>query len=344
MNTKGVLLIGIVTVAWVSGCGRESHVATEPALPTAAVRVAKAEGKNHQAVEEVVGTVRAKVRTHIEAKVSGHITQLPVDAGQTVKAGELLAELDVQEIRAKLAQVKAVRQQADAERKRYNELLLKQATTPQEAERVQMQFLVAEATVQETEAMLGYGRVLAPFGGVITRKLAEVGDLAGPGRTLLELEDPATLRFEADVPEALLSRIQLGAKMPVLLSTLSEPLPGQVAEVEPVADPQSRTFLVKFSLPAHAGLRAGLFGRVSVPVGESTKIRVPDSAVVHRGQMECVFVTTGGRAQLRLVKTGRLINGEIELVSGLEAGELVVTEGAAALVDGQPLTIKANAP
>jgi hypothetical protein len=93
-------------------------------------------------------------------------------------------------------------------------------------------------------------------------------------------------------------------------------------------------------LPAAAGLRSGQFGRVAVPVGEVSAIRVPASAVVQRGQMELVFVAVNGHAQLRLVKTGKRIGNEVEVVSGLDAGESVVVDGAAHLVDGQPLTVK----
>jgi hypothetical protein len=97
---------------------------------------------------------------------------------------------------------------------------------------------------------------------------------------------------------------------------------------------------VKLDLPGASGLRSGQFGRVSVPVGVASAIRVPASAVIQRGQMELVFVVTNGRAQLRLVKTGSRVGDEMELVSGLDSGEQVVTEGAAALTDGQPVTVK----
>jgi len=87
-------------------------------------------------------------------------------------------------------------------------------------------------------------------------------------------------------------------------------------------------------------LRSGQFGRVSVPVGEASAIRVPAAAVVQRGQMELVFVVVGNHAQLRLVKTGTRVGDEVEVVSGLNSGEQVVTEGASNLADGQPVSVK----
>ena len=112
------------------------------------------------------------------------------------------------------------------------------------------------------------------------------------------------------------------------------------SEIAPAADSASRTFLVKLDLQGTTGLRAGQFGRVAMPVGETSALRGPASAVVQRGQMEIVFVVSDGKAQLRLVKTGKRIGDEVELVSGVSAGEKVVVEGATGLADGQPLTLK----
>jgi RND family efflux transporter MFP subunit len=173
---------------------------------------------------------------------------------------------------------------------------------------------------------------------MITRKLADVGDLAAPGKPLLELEDPAALRLEADVPEALIDRIKIGEKFKIRIST--NELEGVTSEITPVADPGSRTFLAKFDLPRIDGLRVGQFGRVQIPVGEGAALRVPASAVIERGQMELVFVASDGRAQLRLVKTGKRVGDEIEVVSGISAGEKVVSASNAKLTDGQPLAIR----
>jgi len=229
--------------------------------------------------------------------------------------------------------------------------------THHEYDAVEARQRVAQAGVAEAETMLGYAKVTAPFDGVVTRKLADVGDLAAPGRPLLELEDPSGLRLEADVPEALLAHVQLGAKMSVRVPALPNELQGAVGEIAPTTDPNSRTLRVKFDLPPTPGLRAGQFGRVSVPVGESSLLRVPASALVVRGQMELVFVVSkaeaprgqapgrlvasaAAEARLRLIKTGKRLGDELEALSGLEAGEQVVVEGAGALVDGQPITVE----
>ena len=285
-------------------------------------------------------TVRARVRATLEAKISGRIDQLPVVAGQAVKKGDLLVQLEVREVQARLDQAKAVEQQAAQDRKRFETLLAQKAVTQAEYDAIQARAEVAAASVAEAETMLGYARITAPFDGVISRRLAEVGDLASPGRPLLELEDPGSLRLEADVPEALIDRVQLGSKLPVRVGSRTNDLEGVASELAPTADPNTRTFRVKLDLPPESGLRLGQFGRVAVPVGEIASIRVPLSALVVRGQMEMVFVVVDQHAQLRLVKTGKRIGIEIEIVSGLDVGEPVVIEGGAALLDGQPVEVR----
>jgi RND family efflux transporter MFP subunit len=160
-----------------------------------------------------------------------------------------------------------------------------------------------------------------------------------PGKPLLEMEDARNLRLEADVSEALMDKISLGDKLPVRIGVLETNLEGVVSEIAPSADPNSRTFLVKLDLPAVPGLRAGQFGRVAVPVGETSALCVPSSAVVQRGQMELLFIAVNGHAQMRIVKTGKHVGDEVELVSGVDPGEFVVVSGSGNLVDGQAVVV-----
>jgi RND family efflux transporter MFP subunit len=328
----------LLTVLLGAACQKKSAVRPEIPGPAIPVQQCPATLESHQASEEVVGTVRSKQRAVIEAKVSGRLLQFLAAPGQIVKSGELLAELDVQEIRAQREQAKAVLDQAQRDLGRQQELITKKATSQQELEAAGARVKVAIASLNEAETMLGYARVTAPFDGIITRKLAELGDLAMPGKPLVEIEAPAPLRFEIDLPESLLERVKPGAKLAVTLPSLPGPLSATVAEISPVADALSRTFLVKLDLPDRPGLRAGQFGRVAVPVAETHLLLVPRVAVLQRGQMEMVFVVKDRRALLRLVKTGKQLGDRIEILSGLERGDPVVTSDAARLSDGQPVT------
>lgn len=324
-----------------AACGEKAANSGERGgLPAVAVKIQAAKLQSHMAAEEVVGTVRSKLRAAVEAKVSGRVLEYTAVPGQMVKAGDLLATLDAREVQARVDQAMAVLDQAQRDFARQEKLITTNATTRQEFDAAQARVKVGEAAVTEAETMMSYARVTAPFDGVITRKLADVGDLAMPGKPLLEIEAPTDLRFEADLPEALLGNVKLGDKMKVIVASVGMPLEAVLSEIAPVADAVSRTFQVKLDLPPAAGLRTGQFGRVSVPVVEVMLLLVPQSAVIKRGQMEMVFVVRDGKAALRLVKTGKVPDGNVEVLSGLEEGELVVTEDPARLTDGQSVTLQ----
>jgi RND family efflux transporter MFP subunit len=332
-----ILATGTVAAFFLGGCGKESASARSSPLPSAVVQVQTVELTPFMVTEEIIGTVRPGLRASIEAKISGRIERMPVVQGQTVKAGELLAQLEVREVDARLEQAAAMRDQAERDLARLTVLLGQQAVTQSEFEAVEARTRVARAAFSEAETMLAYSKVPAPFDGVIVRKMADIGDLAGPGRALLEIEDPASMRFETDVPEALIGGLQIGTRMPLRIPAIGRELEACVSEIAPSGDPHSRTFLVKLDLPAVQGIRSGLFGRVAIPVAEGETLRVPASAVVQRGQLEMVFVVLEDRAQLRLVKTGKRIADQVEVISGLDPGERIVTEGAKQLRDGQPV-------
>ena len=341
---KRLLLSTLVAaIPFLSDCHKAADQ-TQTELPSAAVRAQTVERKSRGATEDVVGTVRPKLSAVIEAKVSGRIEQMLVVPGQLVKAGEKLVLLDAHEIQSRLDQAAAARQQAESDLKRATDLMQQKILSQSEFDNAQSKFRIAAAAEAEAKTMLGYTLITAPFDGVITRKLADVGDLVGdpttPNKPLLQMENPNTLRLEADVPEALVGNVKLGDKLAVRIAAVTSEIQGTVAEVSPTADPNSRTYLVKLDLPGATSLRSGQFGRVSVPVGQASAIRVPAAAVIQRGQMELVFVVVGNHAQMRLVKTGSRVGDEVELVSGLNSGEQVVAENASNLVDGQPVTLK----
>ena len=342
-RNPSLLTLGLagVTLLIAAGCGRKEH-GRPPAdnVPVVTVQVQAVASQKRLATEEVVGTVRPKLSASLSSKISGTIQQMLASPGQQVKAGELLVQIDAREIQARLDQAQAVREQARKDMERLAGLLKQNAVTPQEFDVVQSRFRVAEATVAEAQTMLSYTRVAAPFDGIVTAKRADVGDLAGPGKPLVDLEDPTALRLEADVPEALLDAIKMKQKLAVHVPSAKVSVDGIVSEISPAADPVSRTSRVKLDLPGAAGLRSGQFGRVAVPVAEVSAIRVPTSAIVVRGQMEVAFVAVNGVAQMRLVKTGKHLGAEVEIISGLAPGESLVVDGAKGLLDGQPVEAK----
>jgi RND family efflux transporter MFP subunit len=335
----GVVAAAVAVLLGGAGCHSKEERAVAPVeLPVARVSVVPVDARPFASVEEVVGTIRARRRTVLEAKVSGRIVSLESRLGHAVKAGETLVQLDASELVARVEQARVVLEQATRERDRFQGLLAQRTVSPQEFETVESRWKVAKAGLSEAETLLGYLKVVAPFDAVVSRKLAEVGDLATPGRPLLELEVPGELRLEADVGEALIDRIRVGQVLTVRTGTDNR-LQGTVAEIAPAADAGTRTFLVKVDLPVGTAVRSGAFGRLGVPLSETLVMRVPPSAVLRRGQLEYVMVENSGKAQLRLVRTGRVLGDGVELISGVENGERVVVTGLRELVEGQRLEV-----
>ncbi len=333
------LAVCLAGAVWLAGCKPAQQASVSSVeLPRVEVSAEVLELKTRPVIEEVMGTIRARTRATLSAKLSGRIEEMPVELGQQVDLGSLVARLEAAEVKARLEQAEASLQQAERDWNRAAELFKAQAMTRAEADAIEARWRVARAAVTEVRAALGQTEVLAPFSGVITRKWMEAGDLAQPGRPLVELENPKELQVEADVPEALLARIRPEGSLVVLAGDTN--LIGTVREVAPAADPVTRSFQVKLDLPASAGLRAGQFARLQVPVADSQSLRVPLSAVVRRGQLEIAFVVKDQRAHMHLIKTGQQIGQEIEVLSGLESGNLVVVDGAFQLSDGQPVQAK----
>jgi len=192
--------LGVLIAA--AGCGSDAKPsAPASSLPLAArVRVVVVENHGLTASEEVVGTVRTRWHATVEAKVAGRIESVRVTPGQRVRQGETLVVLDARETQARLESAKALLEQSVRDLDRLRRLLKDGAATPSEVETMGARNRVAAATVSEAETLLGHARVVAPFDGMVTSKRVDVGDLAIPGKALVEVEDPEHLRFEADVP------------------------------------------------------------------------------------------------------------------------------------------------
>ena len=181
----------------------------------------------------------------------------------------------------------------------------------------------AKEVVKEGRITLGYTNILAPEAGAVAKRLAEPGDLAWPGKSLLILHAPGALRLEAHVREGLIGKVLPGSRLQVAINAVNATLEGTVEEVIPSADPLSRTFLVKVAIPAIASLYPGMFGRLLVPLDVRQAVVVPRNAVYRIGQMEVVKAEKDGRWYDCFVKTGKEIDGRVEILSGLKGNERI---------------------
>ncbi|NLI77891.1 MAG: efflux RND transporter periplasmic adaptor subunit [Candidatus Riflebacteria bacterium] len=187
----------------------------------------------------------------------------------------------------------------------------------------------AQAGISKVSTIKALAEVKAPFDGRITGRRIEPGMLAAPGVPLLIVEDVGMIRFEAIVPERLLSFLPEGASVAVRVDAVAgTDFPGVVTEIVPGADPLSHTFLFKIALPADPRLRSGMYARGLVAKGEEQVLLVPRAAIESRGQLDGVRVQVDGRTVYRLVKTGRTHGDQVEILSGLRPGDRFAPAGA----------------
>ena len=314
--------------------------APAPAGAPVVVPVARVEAREIPSLVELTGTVQAAERAAISAKVSGVVSRVAVTLGSTVAAGEVLVTLEAGEITARLRQAEAQLAQAKRHLERDRGLLARNAATPDAVRTMADQFAIAQAAHQEARSMLAYTTITAPFAGVITAKRVNAGALATPGTVLLELEDNRRLQVRTALPESLIARVRLGDRLTVHVPAAGFEAAATVAEIGPASDPGSRTGAVTLDLPAAADLRSGQFARVRVPSASAIALLVPASAVVPAGQMDRVFVIEGDTARLRLVRTGQRRDGLIEILAGLDPGELVATGNNRLLENGRRVQVQ----
>jgi multidrug efflux system membrane fusion protein len=322
---------------FLAACGAGPAPARPTPSPPRAVAVERARLDGSGAGEEAIGTVRARSSAAISATVVGRVRVLDVTLGRRVRAGDVLARISADEIGAKRDQSEALYARAKIDFDRAKGLLAHDAIPRAQYDSAAAELEIASARRAEAIAMADHTVLRAPFAGVVTAKLASVGDTAMPGQPLLVLDDPRALRLEATVPEIAARALRVGQPVPVRVDGAGHELEGTVAEISPAADPTSRTVLAKVDLPADPALHPGVLGRLRLPAatGEPRSVLVSSAALVRRGQLEELFVVERGRARLRLVKTGRVTGGATEILSGLTAGELVVAADTAGLLDGQ---------
>ncbi len=337
-HTKALLVI--LLAGGVTSCSKdhEPHPRQKDVRPPVQVSGVRAETMMGLRTQEIPGTVRSENETVISAKIQGQVESLAVVPGSRVDKGELLLTLKADEMKARVERAKAKKQQAELDFNRVNRLIKNDAISQREYDTALSALNSANAALLEAETFLDYTTITAPFSGIVSEKMVEVGDLAAPGRNLLSMFDPRVFRLEVKVPESLAKGIQIGDTFSVRMETLGKEIETEVSEISPLADPTSRTVLVKLAIAPETGVQTGQFGRMLIPVEGSSMLTVPQESVIKRGQLEFVFVIQGEaerRAHLRLIKTGRRQGVRIEVLSGLEPGEAVITDGLDQLDDGQ---------
>jgi RND family efflux transporter MFP subunit len=355
LGIPGLLLPALLLPALLSACD-ETHGTPSPAPEPVRARVVAAERIELPETIALRGTVEAAGSAVVSTRVMGTVTRVHAAAGERVARGDLLVEIDPQTSQGQLAQAGGALAQAESARalaeknfRRFEALAERDAASELEVDQARAQLQQAAAAVTQAEgavaaagSLAGDANVRSPFAGRVARRMVEPGDLAAPGRPLVEIEPDGERRLVVPVPASLQARAALAVGNPVAVSLDDRPelgrIAGTVVEVAPGADPASHAFAVEIALPVPA-VATGTSGRAWIDTAARPAVVVPRDAILTQGGLELVVLRDAdGRTTTRLVTTGALVEPDrIEVLSGLAGGEPVLVGLGALPQAGSPV-------
>ncbi|MCZ2155838.1 MAG: efflux RND transporter periplasmic adaptor subunit [Bryobacterales bacterium] len=344
---------------------------------------------------EVNGTLAVQDQVSVAFKVAGRIDRLPVDLGDTVKEGQLLASLDktdfllaveqadaaLQQARARLGltanqteshvvieraplvvQAKAALEESRLSRERAQQMFDQKLISKADFDTAVANFQISDgryqdaveeirnrqATLAQRKTELELARqhladteLRAPIAGAILSRDGSVGQYVAPGTSVVTIVRMSPLRLQLPVPERAASGVRLGQSIAITLDNDTHTYSGVVSRLSPAIDPANRTLLVEATIPNESGrLKPGSFVKASlVTKAAELALFVPESALVVFAGIEKVFLVQNGRAEERLVRSGRRSDGQVEIVEGLKAGDRVVVKPGN-LVGGTPVVVE----
>ncbi len=327
----------------------------ELATPRHRVVLAAVEETRVQRTVRFAAVTRARHRAVLSFAVPARVTVRPVEEGDTVAAGQVLARLDDREYRhavdaarAVVAELRARHNQSRRDLRRAEELAAVNVATAAALEQAGAKAAALSSSLEAARARLSEARRLlaetvlkAPFGGTVTGLHIEPGEWAAPGQPAIELAGDGPVELKVEVPESIVTHLQAGQAVSVLLPFSDrEPVAGQISTVAKAAISEGRLFPVKIDLSPGPGVRAGLTAQVQFDLATDPVLTVPLAAVVNPGASQpSVFVYRDGIVHRRLVQLGRLAASRVIVRGTLAAGERVVVTGQSQLADGDTVEV-----
>lgn len=312
----------------------------------------------HQSIDHNViatGTVVAWQDLSIGTEITGlRVVAVPVEEGDKVKRGQLLAQIDDTMISAQFRQSEAGVREAEANLKfaesdnaRAKDLVARGNVSAQSAQdretkafAAAAKLAMAQAQRDEMHARLEATRIVAPADGYISKRSILIGDVIPAGREAFRMVRDSRLELDAQIPENDLGVIQPGQKVRIAQEN-GKPVMASVRALAPTVDPKTRLGIVHVALPPDSPLKPGMFARAEILTSQAVAVAVPDAAVIWRDGKAGVFVLAKrNHVALRNVQAGARQNGWVQIIDGLEPGEHVVSTGAGFLHDGDTVAVQ----
>jgi membrane fusion protein, multidrug efflux system len=316
--------------------------AAQESAPAIAVEAAEVEVGEVVDAMTVTGSLRSDESANISTEIDGRVQGVHFTEGQQVEQGALLFTLDDVVYRAELATAEANLQLSERNSKRAVELLERNAGTVRARDEAEAQLAIDHAEVDLARARLDKTRITAPFAGVVGLREVSVGNYVTPGQDLVNLEDIDPIKVDFPVPERALPAVKVGQPIEVTVDAWpGRTFEGEVYAIDPQIDAQGRSIAIRATIDNQERLlRPGLFAAVRlITARRDEALLVPEQAIfAHRGEPH-VYKVVEGVARLTAVQLGGRRVGQVEIVSGVAAGDVVVTAGQMKMRDGAKVRV-----
>ncbi|MEA1607195.1 efflux RND transporter periplasmic adaptor subunit [Pseudomonas spirodelae] len=290
------------------------------------------------------GSLRPDESVMIRPEIAGRIAQLHFREGQRIEAGALLVSLDDSIARAELAQARANLNLAEKNFQRAQMLFKRGASNAQALDEANAEQQAARASLALSQARLDKTRILAPYDGVLGLRAVSPGDYLSEGQDIVNLEVLDPLKVDFRIPQKAVSQIRLKQTIEISLDAYpGERFSGEIFAINPRLDEAGRSQAIRAHIGNSEGrLSPGQFVRVSVILAERPDaLVIPEEAVMPVGERLLVNLVVDGKVELREVTLGKRLNGKVEVVSGLQGGETLISAGWQKVRAGSPVRIKA---
>jgi len=293
-----------------------------------------------------VGSLRSDESVTLRPESAGRISAITFKEGQRVAKGTPLVRLDAAIPQAELAQARANLTLAKSKFDRAVDLANRNYISGQAKDEAENNFKVAQASVQLAEAKVAKTELVAPFAGIIGLRLVSVGDYVKEGADLVNLEAIDPLKVDFRVPETYLRQVQPGQSMQISLDALpGKTYNGKVIALNPLVDAAGRSIVIRAQVANQdTALRPGMFARVRlITSDQSNAMIIPEQALVPQGTEQYVFKVVDGKTTRVRIDVGQRRDSLVEVVKGLNVGDVVVTAGQLKVRDGTPVQVVAPA-
>ena len=351
LKTRGFFLslsLWFALLSTLSACKRSSpEPSKESTAPLAVQLISPKRGSITRSVT-LPGEVKPYQQATLCAKVAGYLKSITVDKGDRVKEGDLIANIEVPEMVADLARYKAEVEVADREYRRLSESQKKlpDLVVPQTVDNAKGKLDVAKASLERTEALLGFAKITAPFSGVITKRMVDSGAFipaatsssAAQNAALVTLSDFNRVRVQVAVPEMEASLVSTGQPVRVTVEGLAgRSFDGKISRFSYTLDEATKTMLAEIELAnPKLELRPGMYVIVKIGIERKEEaLLVPADAVVVEKAGAFVFTVNDNKAKKTRVQTGFTDGANVEIVNGLKPDQAVIVVGKGLLIDGQ---------